>query len=88
MNEIIGECSKHPGRSMIDCPACAIEEMEKEGKHRTEILFSEVNQMCKSHKPKILPYVKRFEWAEKQASKGWNQTQCKKCKRWFFPSEF
>jgi hypothetical protein len=28
-NSKIGECSKHPGRSMINCPACAIEEMKK-----------------------------------------------------------
>ena len=84
MEPKIGECSKHPGRSMIDCPACAIEEMKKEG----IILFPEIKDMCKSHKPKELPYIQRFEWAEDQASQGIEQAQCKKCKRWFFPSEF
>ncbi len=51
-------------------------------------LFPGSKRMCKSHKPKVLPYNQRVEWAEKQISKGLDQTQCKKCKRWFFPSEF
>ena len=88
MTAIIGECSKHPGRSMIDCPACAIEEMKRTEIQKEEILFPEIKDMCKSHKPKELPYNQRFEWAEDQASQGIKQTQCQKCKRWFFPSEF
>jgi hypothetical protein len=88
MNTIIGECSKHPGRSMIDCPACAIEGMKKEGIQRNLILFPGINEMCKSHKPKRLSYVQRFNWADAQARNGFLQKQCPNCKRWFFPSEY
>lgn len=87
MKTIIGECSKHPGRSMIDCPACAIEEIKKR-KPLDEILFPAITDMCDSHTPKVLLYIQQIAWAEKQAKKGLKQTQCKKCKRWFFPSEF
>ena len=54
---------------------------------RKEFIISDVRGMCKSHTPKVLSYNMRAEWAEKQAEKGLKQTQCEKCKRWFFPSE-
>lgn len=55
---------------------------------KKKIIFPNDNSMCDSHTPKRLPYIQRSEWAEKQASEGLKQTQCEKCKRWFFPSEF
>ena len=32
-------------------------------------------------------YIEKQEWMEAQAKKGLKQTQCKKCKRWLFPSQ-
>lgn len=29
MQKVIGNCGKHPGQSMINCPLCAIEEQKK-----------------------------------------------------------
>lgn len=46
------------------------------------------SDMCPSHKPNLKDsYVQWHDWAESQAKKGIKQTQCEKCKRWFFPSE-
>ena len=53
-----------------------------------KILYPQADSMCTTHKPKRLPYDKRVGWAEKQVKDGLDQTQCAKCKRWFFPSEF
>ena len=51
--------------------------------------LSNVGDMCPSHKPNLKDsYVQWHDWAESQAKKGITQTQCEKCKRWFFPSEF
>jgi len=39
MEPKIGECAKHPGRSMINCPACAIEEMKSEIKLKKMVRY-------------------------------------------------
>jgi hypothetical protein len=42
---------------------------------------------CKKHKPKQLDYLAWHDWAEKMQRQGKEQTQCKKCGRWYFKSE-
>ena len=32
-------------------------------------------------------YIKWIEFAESEVAKGNKQTQCSKCKKWYFPSE-
>ena len=57
-------------------------------KHQKALIIASVGDMCPSHKPNLKDsYVQWHDWAESQAKKGIKQTQCKKCKRWFFPSE-
>ena len=60
-----------------------------EQKHDKQALdLANVGDMCPSHKPNLKDsYVQWQDWAESQAKKGIKQTQCEKCKRWFFPSE-
>lgn len=57
-------------------------------KNKKALRIGRFSDVCPSHKPKLYSYIKRSEWAEYQASKGIKQKQCKKCRHWFFPSEF
>ena len=77
------------GKSKIDKVMLQFKEVNKELIEENEkLILGSITGICDIHKPKILPYVQRFEWAEDQAKKGLKQIQCKRCKRWFFPSEF
>jgi hypothetical protein len=42
---------------------------------------------CRQHKPKKLGYVQWCNWAEAMTKQGKKQTQCPKCKLWFFEEE-
>lgn len=42
---------------------------------------------CKKHKPKQLGYLAWHDWSDKMQRQGKEQTQCKKCGRWYFKSE-
>lgn len=47
-----------------------------------------MNDKCKSHKPKKLPYIGWHTWAADMDKKGERQTQCPVCKHWFFKCEY
>jgi hypothetical protein len=66
-----------------------IESTDHQESTNPPLLIASVGDMCPSHKPNLKDnYVQWHDWAESQAEKGIKQTQCEKCKRWFFPSEF
>jgi len=51
-------------------------------------LKDERSDMCKKHKPFSGGILAWYIWFENMISAGKRQTQCKKCKRWFFKGEF
>lgn len=42
---------------------------------------------CAHHQPHNIGYIAFFDWAERKAKSGAEQSQCGECKYWFFPEE-
>jgi len=49
--------------------------------------MSRPSNRCAHHRPKDLGYLEWHAWAQKMTDAGKEQTQCPKCKHWFFKSE-
>lgn len=65
----IGECGKHPGNGMINCPQCLMEQLWNNEKKNKEVIF----KLSKKNKKKLQQLKKKFSKSlEKIKIKGYN----------------